>query len=80
MKGTRLDSTQIDRIKTHHTDLDSNPEPIRTHKHTVEKRPSPWHQFVPLTRDLGHVPLSTIYNPYYELSVLVTQAVAMNCA
>ena len=49
-----------------------NPEPIRTHKHTAEKRPSSRHPFAPLTRDLGHVPLSTVCNPYYELSVLVT--------
>jgi len=69
------------RIETHHTNSDSNPEPIRTHKHTAEKRPSPRHPFTPLTRDLGHVPLSTVCNLYYdhyELLVLVTRAAATN--
>jgi len=56
----------------------SNPEPTRTHKHIAGKRPSSRHPFAPLTRDLGHVPLSTVCNPYYELSVLVTRAAASN--
>ena len=68
-------------IATHRIDLDwnpSNPELIRTHKHTVGKRPSSRHPFAPLTRDLGHIPLSTVCNLYYELSVLVTRAAATN--
>ena len=62
-------------IATHHINLDSNssnPEPIRTRKHTARNRLSSWHPFAPLTRDLGAVPLSTICIPYYELFVLVT--------
>ena len=72
MKGG---STRVDRITTHHINWDSNPsnpEPTRTHKHTAGKQPSSRHWFAPLTRDLGPVPLSTVCNPYYELSVLVT--------
>ena len=68
-------------IATHRIDSDwnlSNPEPIRTHKHIVEKRPSSQHPFAPLTRDLGYVPLATICNPYHELLVLVTRAAAIN--
>ena len=55
-------------IATHHINSDLNPlnlEPIRAHKHIARKRPSSRHPFVPLTRDLGPVPLSTICNPYY---------------
>ena len=62
-------------IVTHRIDSDwnpSNPEPIRTHKHTARKQTSSHHLFAPLIRDLGPVPLSTICNPYYKLSVLVT--------
>ena len=66
-------------IETHHTDSDSNPEPIRAHKHTAEQRPSSRHPFTLSIRDLGPVPLSTICNPCYELSVLVTRAAATNC-
>ena len=68
-------------IATHRIDLNSNPsnpELIKTHKHTAEKRPSSRHLFAPLTRHLGHVPLSTVCNPYYKLSVLVTRAAPMN--
>jgi len=68
-------------IATHRINWDSNPsnpELIRTHKHTAGKRPSSRHPFAPLIRDLGPVPLTTVCNPYYELSVLVTRAAAMN--
>ena len=54
-------------IATHRINSDSNPEPMRTHKHTAGKRPSSRHPFAPLTRDLGHVTLSTVCNPYYKL-------------
>ena len=62
-------------IATHRINWDSNPsnsELTTTHKHTAEKRSSSRRPFAPLTRDLGHVPLSTVCNPYYELLVLVT--------
>ena len=49
MKGTR-----IDRIETHHTNSDSNPEPIRAHKHSAEQRPSSRQPFIISIRDLGH--------------------------
>ena len=68
-------------IATHRINSDSNPsnpEPIKTHEHTTGKRPSSQHPFAPLTRDLGPILFSTVCNPYYELSVLVTQATAMN--
>ena len=56
----------------------SNLEPIRTHKHIARKQSSSRYLFAPLTRDLGLVPLSTVYNPYYKLLVLVTRVAATN--
>ena len=73
--GHPIKGTLLKCIAAHHIDSDlnpSDPEPIRVHKHTAGKRPSSRHPFVPLTRDLGLVPLSTVCNPCYELSVLVT--------
>ena len=49
----------------------------RTTLHTAEQQPSSQYSFDLSIRDLGPVPLSTIYTAYYEpFSVLITRAAA----
>ena len=63
----------------HHTSQHITAKPLASNlEHIVEQRSSSQHPFDLSIRDLGPVPLSPVYNPYYELLVLITRAAAMN--
>ena len=74
MKGTRTHRNKSPQLGLKPIEPRTDQNTQAHSRETIES----WHPFAPLIRDLGHVPLSTVYNPYYELSVLATRAAATN--